>query len=156
MCMIGYTLLNGSKVFAAAPKGASVSYKLVSMILACTGGGILVPLFINAIPVPLANDLYPLAILVSFAIHYYFPIVWEVIKLSPLVKVVPRDSSDTVIVCGPHVFPSSLKGLRRRSVRDCKGKGGVHVHYGCWRCNKSFGFRFSSVRPGESVQFALR
>ena len=37
MCMIGYTLLNGSKVFAAAPKGASVSYKLVSMILACTG-----------------------------------------------------------------------------------------------------------------------
>ena len=110
MCMIGYTLLNGSKVFAAAPKGASVSYKLVSMILACTGGGILVPLFINAIPVPLANDLYPLAILVSFAIHYYFPIVWEVIKLSPLIKVVPRVSSDTVIVCGPHRL--SLLGKR--------------------------------------------
>lgn len=86
MCMIGYTLLHGSKVFAAAPKGASVSYKLVSMILACTGGGILVPLFINAIPVPLANDAYPIAILVSFTIHHYFPIVWEVIKLSPLIK----------------------------------------------------------------------
>lgn len=93
MCMIGYTLLHGSKVFAAAPKGASVSYKLVSMILACTGGGILVPLFINAIPVPLANDAYPIAILVSFTIHHYFPIVWEVIKLSPLIKVVPRVSS---------------------------------------------------------------
>jgi len=57
------------------------------MILTCTGGGILVPLFINAIPVPLANDAYPIAILVSFAIHYYFPIVWEVVALSPMVKV---------------------------------------------------------------------
>ena len=53
---LGYTYLHGSKVFAAAPKGSSFSYKLVSMILACTGGGILVPLFINAIPVPMAND----------------------------------------------------------------------------------------------------
>ena len=80
-------ILIGSKVFAAAPKGAAFSYKLVSMILTCTGGGILVPLFINAIPVPLANDAYPIAILVSFAIHYYFPIVWEVVALSPMVKV---------------------------------------------------------------------
>lgn len=57
------------------------------MIMACTGGGILVPLFINAIPVPMANDAYPIAILTSFAIHYYFPIVWEVVGLSPMVKV---------------------------------------------------------------------
>ena len=74
-------------MFAAAPKTASFSYKLVSMLLACTGGGILVPLFINTIPVPLANDAYPIAILTSFAIHYYFPIVWEVITLVPMVKV---------------------------------------------------------------------
>ncbi|KAL7542117.1 hypothetical protein ACHAXR_011550 [Thalassiosira sp. AJA248-18] len=86
MCMLGYTFMHGGKVFAAAPKTASASYKLISMILACTGGGILVPLFINSIPVPLANDAYPIAILISFAIHYYFPIVWEVIKLSPMVK----------------------------------------------------------------------
>lgn len=86
MCMLGYTFLHGSKVFAAAPKNAAFSYKLVSMILACTGGGILVPLFINSIPVPLANDAYPIAILISFAIHYYFPIVWEVISLVPMVK----------------------------------------------------------------------
>lgn len=86
MCMLGYTFVHGSKVFAAAPKNAAFSYKLVSMILACTGGGILVPLFINSIPVPLANDAYPIAILISFAIHYYFPIVWEVISLVPMVK----------------------------------------------------------------------
>lgn len=87
MCMLGYTFMHGSKVFAAAPKAASFSYKLVSMILACTGGGILVPIFLNGIPVPLANDAYPIAILLSFAIHYYFPIVREVVKLSPIVNV---------------------------------------------------------------------
>jgi len=86
MCMLGYTFLHGSKVFKAAPKDASFSYKLVSMIMACTGGGILVPIFLNAIPVPMANDAYPIAILTSFAIHYYFPIVWDVIALSPMVK----------------------------------------------------------------------
>lgn len=86
MCMLGYTFLHGSKVFASAPKNASFSFKLVSMILACTGGGILVPLFLNAIPVPLANDAYPIAILISFAIHYYFPIIWEVVNISPMVK----------------------------------------------------------------------
>mmetsp|Transcript_51607 Transcript_51607/g.109744 ORF Transcript_51607/g.109744 Transcript_51607/m.109744 type:complete len:249 (-) Transcript_51607:162-908(-) len=86
MCMLGYTFLHGGKVFAAAPKDASFSYKFITMILACTGGGILVPLFINSIPVPLSNDAYPIAILTSFAIHYYFPIVWEVIKLVPMVK----------------------------------------------------------------------
>jgi len=87
MCMLGYTFLHGSKVFAAAPKDASFSYKFVSMILACTGGGILVPLFINKIPVPIANDAYPIAILISFSIHYYFPIVWQVVTLVPWVKV---------------------------------------------------------------------
>ena len=78
---------SGMKVFSAAPKTAPFSYKLISMILACTGGGILVPLFLNGIPVPLANDAYPIAILASFAIHYYFPVVREVVKLSPWVKV---------------------------------------------------------------------
>mmetsp|Transcript_3360 Transcript_3360/g.5978 ORF Transcript_3360/g.5978 Transcript_3360/m.5978 type:complete len:246 (-) Transcript_3360:341-1078(-) len=86
MCMLGYTFLHGSKVFAAAPKNASFSYKLVSMIFACTGGGILVPLFINKIPVPIANDAYPIAIMISFSIHYYFPVVWEVVTLVPWVK----------------------------------------------------------------------
>lgn len=86
MCMLGYTYMHGGNVFGSAPKTASFSYKLVSTILACTGGGILVPIFINSIPVPLANDAYPIAILTSFVIHYYFPVVWEVIGLSPMVK----------------------------------------------------------------------
>ncbi|KAL7443819.1 hypothetical protein ACHAXM_009180 [Skeletonema potamos] len=86
MCMLAYTFLHGSKVFKAVPKTAPVSYKLISMILACTGGGILVPIFLNSVPVPLANDAYPIAILTSFAIHHYFPIVGEVMNLSYLVK----------------------------------------------------------------------
>jgi hypothetical protein len=56
------------------------------MILQCTGGGILVPIFINAIPVPLSQDAYPLAILASFLIHNYFPIMREVLSLSPVFK----------------------------------------------------------------------
>ena len=86
MCMLGYTFLHGCKVFKAVPKTAPVSYKLISLILTCTGGGILVPIFINKVPVPLANDAYPIAILTSFAIHHYFPIVAEVVNLSPFVK----------------------------------------------------------------------
>ena len=82
---------SGSKVFAANPN-VSVSFKFVSMILACTGGGILVPLFINSIPVPMANDAYPIAIATSFAIHHYFPIIGEVVKLSPMVNVCYCDS----------------------------------------------------------------
>jgi uncharacterized membrane protein YeiH len=57
------------------------------MIMACTGGGILVPIFINSIPVPLAQDAYPIAILTSFAMHTYFPIMREVLELSPVFKV---------------------------------------------------------------------
>jgi len=79
-------MLIGSKVFKSAPKDACFSFKLVSMVLACTGGGILVPIFINQIPVTLANDAYPIAVLVSFVIHYYFPIVREVVNISPIVK----------------------------------------------------------------------
>lgn len=57
------------------------------MLMACTGGGILVPIFINSIPVPLAQDAYPVAIFVSFMLHSYFPILREVLALSPVFKV---------------------------------------------------------------------
>lgn len=86
MSMLGYTFLHGSKVFAAVPKSASVAFKLVSMILACTGGGIIVPIFINSIPVPIANDSYMVSILTSFAIHHYCPIVREVVEINLFVK----------------------------------------------------------------------
>ena len=61
------------------------------MILACTGGGILVPIFINGIPVPLAQDSYPIAIFTSFLLHLYFPIMREVLELSPVFKVSTLD-----------------------------------------------------------------
>jgi len=90
MCMLGYTYLHGCKVFKTLPETYSVSYKFISMLLACTGGGILVPIFLNGIPVPLANDAYPIAIITSFALHYYFPTLREVASMSSIVKVSER------------------------------------------------------------------
>lgn len=66
---------------------ASTSYKFVSMILKCTGGGILVPLFLNLIPFPLIYDSYAIAVLAAFSIHNFFPIMREVFHLSPILKV---------------------------------------------------------------------
>ena len=57
------------------------------MILRCTGGGILVPIFVNKIPVPLAQDAYPIAILTSFLLHEYVPVLRDVMKLSYILKV---------------------------------------------------------------------
>ena len=92
MCMIGYTFLHGCKVFKKIGGNSSnektfSAYKLITMMLACTGGGILVPIFLNTIPVTIAIDAYPIAILVSFVIHTYFPILREVVELSPYFKV---------------------------------------------------------------------
>jgi len=86
MCMFGYTFLHGHKLF---PKmgNAATSFKFVSFIMACTGGGILVPIFINSVPVPLADDAYPIAIIASYLIHDNFPIVREVLNMSSVVKV---------------------------------------------------------------------
>lgn len=87
MCMIGYTFFTGCKVFGSMPASASPSMKFVSLALACTGGGILVPIFLNGIPVPLANDYYIMALLISFSLHHYFPILRDVFKLSGFLKV---------------------------------------------------------------------
>lgn len=85
MCMIGYTFYHGSKVFSTITENVT-SYRFISMILTCTGGGILTPIFINSIPVPLANDAYPIAIMISYAIHSYFPILRDVMQLSSIMK----------------------------------------------------------------------
>jgi hypothetical protein len=99
----------GCKLFTSIPDNCSKSFKFVSLVLQCTGGGksrkkshsiqlhmhitfafvvtgILVPIFINAIPVPLSNDAYPICIICSFLLHQYFPILREVWKLSPVFK----------------------------------------------------------------------
>lgn len=73
MCMFGYAFVHGCKVFNAV-KGP-VSKIFIQLVLTCTGGGILVPLFLNGIPVPLANDAYPMAMISAFVVHHYFPIV---------------------------------------------------------------------------------
>jgi uncharacterized membrane protein YeiH len=86
MCLLGYTFMHGCKVFKNFDNKDSNAYKLISMILACTGGGILVPIFLNSVPVPLSMDSYPIAILTSFLIHTYFPILREVLQLSAVFK----------------------------------------------------------------------
>jgi len=86
MAMLGYTYMHGTKVFPNFKPSDSTAYKFVSMVLQCTGGGILVPIFINSIPVPLSQDAYPLAILVAFVLHQYFPVLREVMKLSPILQ----------------------------------------------------------------------
>lgn len=57
------------------------------MILKCTGGGILVPLFLNMIPYPLLYDSYAIAVLAAFCVHNYFPTLREVFHMSPILKV---------------------------------------------------------------------
>ena len=45
------------------------------------------PIFINNIPVPLAQDAYIVAIIAAFALHHYFPVLREVVQQSSIVKV---------------------------------------------------------------------
>mmetsp|Transcript_3349 Transcript_3349/g.3752 ORF Transcript_3349/g.3752 Transcript_3349/m.3752 type:complete len:254 (+) Transcript_3349:75-836(+) len=86
MCMFGYTFLHGHKLFSKMGNAAA-AYKFVSFILACTGGGILVPIFINGIPVPIADDAYPIAIIASYVLHDRYPVLRQVLELSTVVKV---------------------------------------------------------------------
>jgi hypothetical protein len=58
----------------------------VNLLLKCTGGGIIVPILINSIPVPLSVDAYAIAIICSFLLHIYFPMLREILKLSPILK----------------------------------------------------------------------
>ena len=113
MCMIGYTFLHGCKVFKKIGGNEKTfsAYKLITMILACTGGGILVPIFLNTIPVTIAIDAYPIAILVSFVIHTYFPILREVVELSPYFKVSKKETKRNVcwnVYCSGIIYAFEL------------------------------------------------
>jgi len=44
MCMFGYALLNGYKLYPKLPANCAASYRFISLILANTGGGIVSPL----------------------------------------------------------------------------------------------------------------
>lgn len=76
----------GYKLYPTLPSSASKVHRFVSMVLQCTGGGILVPIFINSIPVSLSMDLYPIAIFASFLLHEHFPILRAIVGLSPYFK----------------------------------------------------------------------
>lgn len=76
----------GCQLFPNLPEKSSHSYKFVSLLLKCNGGGILVPILINAIPVTLAIDAYAIAIFSSFLLHIYVPMLRDVLNLSPIFK----------------------------------------------------------------------
>ena len=86
--MVGYTFMHGCKVFKKIDASSPMSYKMVSLAMACTGGGIIVPILLNTIPVTLAIDAYPIAIIISYLLHAYFPVLREVLELSPIFKAV--------------------------------------------------------------------
>lgn len=86
MSTLSSNLNTGAKLFPTLPKDASMSYKFVRMIFQCTGGGIFVPIFINAVPVSLAQDAYPVAIMAAFLLHEYLPILREVMSKSAVFK----------------------------------------------------------------------
>lgn len=54
-----------------------MAYRFVAMILKCTAGGILVPVFLNSLPFPLAQDAYAIAVLSAFCVHNFAPVIRE-------------------------------------------------------------------------------
>jgi len=96
MLMICFTFYQGSEVFKTFSNNVSTSYKFFSLLLSCTGGGILVPIFINEIPFPLANDMLMIAVIFSFALHIWCPFLREVLELSPIMKIIMVIFHETV------------------------------------------------------------
>jgi hypothetical protein len=84
ICFLFFFSSIGCKLFGTLPPNSSMAYKYISMILQCTGGGILVPLLLNSIPVPIGQDSYPIMITISFLIHYYFPMLRDVTHQSSI------------------------------------------------------------------------
>ena len=87
LCVLCVHVPTGCKIFGSFKEDAPMSYKFVRLVFQCTGGGILVPIFINAIPVSLGNDAYPIAIFASYLIHTYFPVFRKMVEDTPSLKV---------------------------------------------------------------------
>lgn len=87
MFLLGYTFYTGIKIFKSyGDKPAS--YKFTAMAMACTGGGLIVPIFLNGMPIFISNDAYPIAIGTSFALLHYFPVLLDVYAHSDILKAV--------------------------------------------------------------------
>jgi uncharacterized membrane protein YeiH len=87
MCMLCYCIFAGCNHFKSVPASSAPSYKFVSYIFACVGGGVIVPIFLNGIPVVLANDAIFISISIAYLIHTSFPIVREIVTQSNIVKI---------------------------------------------------------------------
>ena len=142
-----YWIWKGSKVFATIGGDAPFSYKFASMIMACTGGGILVPIFINKIPVPLSQDAYPLAILVSFFLHQYVPVLREVLGLSKLFKV-SLDTSGQAFQCisWQSVVSTRIVVGCNLSLWMSESRCRMQVYSCCSSCYSCLGIRFPTLR----------
>lgn len=133
MFMLVYTYFHGYKLWGSLPPESSMSYKFIRMIFQCTGGGILVPLLINAIPVTLATDAYPIAITCSFLLHQYVPILREILGLSPVFKAAVICMYETMrafVVCkmtlsaGKAIAPSDFESMAVFGPIICGGIAG--------------------------------
>jgi hypothetical protein len=54
--------------------------------LSTSYNSILVPIFLNSVPVPLTQDAFPIAIMISFLLHEYLPVLRDAMKESPIFK----------------------------------------------------------------------
>lgn len=93
----------------------------------------LVPLFINAIPVPLSTDAYPIAITCSFLLHQYVPMLREILSLSPVFKAICICMYETMrafVVCkltaaaGKAIAPSDFESMAVFGPIMCGGVAG--------------------------------
>lgn len=88
MCLFAYVYLHGCKLWPKFKGDERLSYKIINLFMACFGGGILVPVFINKIPVVLAQDIFFVATMVVFFLHAKVPMLRDVVALSAPLKVI--------------------------------------------------------------------
>mmetsp|Transcript_7505 Transcript_7505/g.13564 ORF Transcript_7505/g.13564 Transcript_7505/m.13564 type:complete len:244 (-) Transcript_7505:146-877(-) len=82
LCLAIYTFITSLK----NPSRTASVHSFLSTLLAATGGGILVPLFLNVNLVPLASDYYFLFLGFWFSLLLKYPILAEVYDGSPLLQ----------------------------------------------------------------------
>ena len=91
------------------------------------------PIFVNSIPVPLSTDAYPIAIMYSFLLHQYIPMLREVVSLSPVFKAVCICLYETMrafVVCkmtaaaGKAIAPSDFESMAVFGPIMCGGVAG--------------------------------
>jgi hypothetical protein len=78
LCTLIWTFQAVSLVRAATSRPAGSPFMFVRCVAQACGGGIFVPLLLNKIPVPLANDTLMLCLVFMFALHSLVPVVHDV------------------------------------------------------------------------------